>query len=353
MGHWPSSAPTSSPADHHHPWVDAQGHSPFVWSVIGAIAHATSTLQLETGVTCPIIRIHPAIMAQAAATAACMLSGRSFFGIGTGERLNEHILGDGWPEPTVRLAMIEEALELMRKLWAGGARGEYVSHYGGYHTVENARIYDVPAAGVPVMLAAKGPLSTELAIPEQFQQAAEMVNEEDVAKEVVCGPDPVRHIEKIQEYVDAGYDHVYVHQVGPDQEGMLRFYEREILPHFANAANARRKPAGRAGRAATAFLPTTPLSPAPGLPKSRSPPPCAATSRTDSSTSSTSGACARPAPTRLRPSSPISSASSAKPSAAPSAALASRTFGPRATCRPAHLAAPRRLAGEQYEWPMT
>jgi hypothetical protein len=336
--------------------VDAQGHSPFVWSVIGAIAHATSTLQLETGVTCPIIRIHPAIMAQAAATAACMLSGRSFFGIGTGERLNEHILGDGWPEPTVRLAMIEEALELMRKLWAGGARGEYVSHYGGYYTVENARIYDVPAAGVPVMLAAKGPLSTELAIPEQFQQAAEMVKEEDVAKEVVCGADPVRHIEKIQEYVDAGYDHVYVHQVGPDQEGMLRFYEREILPHFANAANAanaRRKPAGRAARAATAFLPTTPLSPAPGLPKSRSPPPCAATSRTDSSTSSTSGACARPAPTRLRPSSPISSASSAKPSAAPSAALASRTFGPRATCRPAHLAAPRRLAGEQYEWPMT
>src|SRR5688572_15880130 len=114
-------------SDHYHPWVDAQGHSPFVWSVIGAIAHATSTLQLGTGVTCPIIRIHPAIMAQAAATAACMLPGRFFFGIGTGERLNEHILGDAWPEPTVRLAMLEEALALMRRLWAGGAKGEYVS----------------------------------------------------------------------------------------------------------------------------------------------------------------------------------------------------------------------------------
>ena len=287
-------------SDHYHPWVDAQGHSPFVWSVIGAIAHATSSLKLGTGVTCPIIRIHPAVLAQAAATAACMMPGRFFFGIGTGERLNEHILADAWPEPTVRLAMLEEAVEVMRRLWEEGARGEYVSHYGEYFSVENARLYDVPDEPIPIMLAAKGPeaaklagelcdgfintsadaetikafekaggrgkpkygqltvcwaasesaakktahkvwpnaalkgpLSTELSLPEQFQQAAQMVKEEDVAKEVVCGPDPARHIEKIQEYVDAGYDHVYVHQVGPDQEGMIRFYEREVLPHFA------------------------------------------------------------------------------------------------------------------------
>jgi G6PDH family F420-dependent oxidoreductase len=113
-------------SDHYHPWVDAQGHSPFVWSVIGAIAQATSTLRLGTGVTCPIMRIHPAILAQAAATAACMMPGRFFFGLGTGERLNEHILADAWPEPTVRLAMLEEAVEVMRTLWEGG----YQSHYG-------------------------------------------------------------------------------------------------------------------------------------------------------------------------------------------------------------------------------
>jgi len=298
-----------------HPWVDAQGHSPFVWSVIGAIGHATSTLRLGTGVTCPIIRIHPAILAQAAATTACMMPGRFFFGIGTGERLNEHILADAWPEPTVRLAMLEEAVEVMRKLWEEGARGKYASHYGDYYTVENARIYDVPDEPIPVVLAAKGPeaaklagelcdgfintsadaetikafekaggrgkpkygqltvcwatneaearktahtvwpnaalkgpLSTELSLPEQFQQAAQMVKEDDVAKEVVCGPDAARHIEKIQEYVDAGYDHVYVHQVGPDQEGMIRFYEREVLPHFSRASSRATARAGSAGK---------------------------------------------------------------------------------------------------------
>jgi len=282
-------------SDHYHPWVDAQGQSPFVWSVIGAIAAKTKQIRLGTGVTCPIIRIHPAILAQAAATSAAMMPGRFFFGIGAGERLNEHILGDHWPEPSVRLEMLEEAVEVMRLLWQGG----YQSHYGSYYTVENARLYTLPPEPPPVMIAAKGPvaatlageigdgfinttpdagpiktfeesggrgkpkygqltvcwaatveeakrtaykiwpngglqgpLSTELALPEHFQDAAKMITEEDVARDVICGPDPQRHIDQIRKYVTAGYDHVYIHQVGPDQEGFFRFYEKEVLPKF-------------------------------------------------------------------------------------------------------------------------
>ncbi len=282
-------------SDHFHPWVDAQGHSPFVWSVIGAIAANTKTMRLGTGVTCPTMRIHPAIIAQAAATSAAMMPGRFFLGLGTGERLNEHILGEHWPEPDVRLEMLEESIELIRQLWQGG----YQSFNGQYYTVENARLYTLPPEPPEIMIAAKGPkaaelagevgdgfintkpekepieafqesggqgkpvigqmtvcwaateaaakktahkiwpngglkgpLSQELSIPEHFQQAVAMVTEDDVAKEVVCGPDAQRHIEKIQEYVDAGYDHVYIHQVGPDQEGFFRFYEREVLPKF-------------------------------------------------------------------------------------------------------------------------
>lgn len=280
-------------SDHYHPWVDAQGQSPFVWSVIGAIAVTTKTLRLGTGVTCPIQRIHPAILAQAAATVETMMPGRFFFGIGTGERLNEHILGEHWPEPDVRMQRLQEAVEIFRLLWQGG----YQSFRGKYFTVENARIYTLPPEPPPIMIAAsgpkvatiagemgnglistspdkqvvqtfqqsggtgkpiygqvtvcwapteeearktalkiwpngglKGPLSQELALPQHFQQASQMVTEEDIAKEVVCGPDPQKHIEKIQKYIDAGFDHVYMHQVGPDQEGFFRFYEREVLP---------------------------------------------------------------------------------------------------------------------------
>jgi G6PDH family F420-dependent oxidoreductase len=282
-------------SDHFHPWVDTQGHSPFVWGVIGGIAQATQRLRLGTGVTCPIIRIHPAIIAQAAATAAAMMPGRFFLGVGTGERLNEHILGDAWPAHAVRLEMLEEAVEVIRLLWKGGTQ----SHYGYYYTVENARIYTLPDEPPAIMVAAsgpeaaevagqigdgfigtspeaeliktfqanggagkprfgqvtvcwatdeaaakrtanevwpnaglKGPLGTELAQPAHFQQAAAMITEDDVAKEVVCGPDPERHAAMIQKYADAGYDHAYVHQVGPDQEGFIRFYAREILPRF-------------------------------------------------------------------------------------------------------------------------
>jgi coenzyme F420-dependent glucose-6-phosphate dehydrogenase len=279
-------------SDHFHPWVDKQGESPFVWGVIGGIAQATERLRLGTGVTCPLIRIHPAIVAQAAATAAAMMPGRFFLGLGTGENLNEHVLGDRWPAGWVRLEMLEEAIEVIRLLWQGG----YRSHEGKHYRVEEARIYTLPDEPPPIVVAAgkegaaeiagrvgdglvatapddeildafesaggagkprygqvtacwaaceeearktahewwpnaaiQGDLPQELALPRHFEQAAAGVSEDDVAEAVVCGPDPDAHLEKIREFAEAGFDHVYVHQVGPDQEGFFDFYSREIL----------------------------------------------------------------------------------------------------------------------------
>jgi G6PDH family F420-dependent oxidoreductase len=282
-------------SDHFHPWIDRQGQSPFVWSVIGGIAQATERLRLGTGVTCPTIRIHPAIVAQAAATSAVMMDGRFFLGVGTGEELNEHVTGARWPSPGVRLEMLEEAIEVMRLLWDGG----YQTHRGKHYTVEQARIYTLPDEPVPIAVAAaqpkaaqlagrlgdafvgvaperemveefeqaggngkprygqvhvcwaeseaearktahevwpnaglEGALSQELATPSQYEAAAQLVGEDDVAETVVCGPDPDRHLEAIREYDRAGFDHVYVHQVGPDQQGFLRFYSERILPEL-------------------------------------------------------------------------------------------------------------------------
>ncbi len=281
-------------SDHFHPWVDAQGHSPFVWSLLGAIAHATERFEIGTGVTCPTIRIHPAIIAQAAATVAAMMPGRFFLGVGTGENLNEHILGDRWPPHDLRLDMLEEAVQVIRQLWQGGSQ----THRGKHYTVENARLYTLPEELPRIIVAASGPraaeaagrfgdglcstapeskiikawqdaggngprygqmtvcwaaseaeakrtalkiwpnaalggeLSQELPTPAHFEQATSDTTEEQIAKEVVCGPDPQRHIELIKKYVDAGFDHVYIHQVGPDQEGFINFYQREILPQF-------------------------------------------------------------------------------------------------------------------------
>src|SRR5436189_3673435 len=127
-------------SDHFHPWNDAQGHSPFVWSVIGAIAQATDGIPITTAVTCPTIRIHPAIIAQAAATSAVMLDGRFSLGVGSGEALNEHIFGDRWPGADERLEMLEESVVILRKLWEGGVQ----SHRGRHYRVEHARIYDLP-----------------------------------------------------------------------------------------------------------------------------------------------------------------------------------------------------------------
>ena len=279
-------------SDHYHPWTDRQGQSPFVWSVIGGIAMATERLELGTGVTCPLIRIHPAIVAQAAATSAAMLPGRFFFGVGTGENLNEHVLGDRWPPAGLRLEMLEEAVHLMRILW----KGELTTFRGDHYQVENARVYTLPDEPIRVFVAAageeaaelagrigdglvstaperklvesyegaggkgpklgqltvcyaeseaearktalevwpnaalKGPLGQELPLPSHFEAAVQMVDEDAVAEEVVCGPDPERHLEGIERFAEAGFDHVYVHQVGWDQEGFIDFYEREVVP---------------------------------------------------------------------------------------------------------------------------
>ncbi|CAN5811331.1 LLM class F420-dependent oxidoreductase [soil metagenome] len=278
-------------SDHFHPWIDRQGQSPFVWSVLGGIALATEDLRIGTGVTCPTIRIHPAIVAQAAATAASMLPDRFFLGVGTGENLNEHVLGDRWPSAQERREMLEEAVEVMRLLW----KGELCSFEGKHYRVEDARIYTLPEKPIEVVVAAggpeaaelagrigdglvcaapeadlveafagaggegpkygqltvcwaksepeglrtahewwpiaglHGPLTQELPLPGHFEATSKMVAEEDIAETIVCGPDPDRHLEAIQEFVDAGFDHVYVHQIGPDQNGFFDFYEREIL----------------------------------------------------------------------------------------------------------------------------
>jgi coenzyme F420-dependent glucose-6-phosphate dehydrogenase len=278
-------------SDHYHPWIDRQGESAFVWGVLGALSEATRSMRIGTGVTCPLIRTHPAIIAQAAATAACLLPGRFFLGVGTGENLNEHVLGDRWPSAEERREMLEEAVRLMRELW----KGELTTFEGKHYRAVNAKIYTLPDEPLEVVVAAggpeaaelaatigeglmstapdrelveafhdagghgprygqltvcwaaserearrlahevwpnaglRGPLSQELALPSHFEDAVAMVSEDEVADAVVCGPDPERHLEGIQKFVDAGFDHVYVHQVGPDQEGFIDFFEREIL----------------------------------------------------------------------------------------------------------------------------
>jgi G6PDH family F420-dependent oxidoreductase len=280
-------------SDHYHPWTDKQGQSAFVWGVLGAIAEATERLRVGTGVTCPTTRTHPAIIAQAAATAASLMPGRFFLGVGSGENLNEHILGDAWPPTDVRQSMLEEAVAVIRELW----QGDVVNHEGDHYVVQNARIYSRPEEEPPIMVAAGGAKSAELAgrigdglisvapqaetveqfraaggqvkptygqmhvcyavdeqearrtaheywpnaaipgelgqelpMPAHFEQAAKLVREEDVAELVACGPDPERHLDNIRKYADAGFEHVYVHQIGPDQEGFFRFYRDEVLP---------------------------------------------------------------------------------------------------------------------------
>ena len=282
-------------SDHFHPWIDAQGNSAFVWSVIGAIAQATERIRLGTGVTCPTIRIHPAIVAQAAATSAALMPGRFFLGVGSGENLNEHVLGDKWPAPDERLEMLEEAVEVIRLLWEGG----YQTHRGKHYTVEQARVYTLPDELPPIAVAAaqpnaaelagrigdglvgvapdeeivskfeqaggkgkpryghltvcwaesedeakrtahenwpnaaiEGPLSQELALPSHFEAAAEMVDPDDLAEAMPLGPDSDRYLEQIQAFEDAGYDHIYIHQVGPNQAGFVEFARRELMPRL-------------------------------------------------------------------------------------------------------------------------
>src|SRR5918994_4270704 len=146
-------------SDHFHPWIDAQGQSPFVWSVVGAVAQATKRLVLGTAVTCPTIRIHPGIIAQAAATAASMMPGRFILGLGAGENLNEHIFGHRWPPVRIRHAMLKEAVEIIRLLWSG----KQESFSGDYYQVENARIYTLPDDLPAIAMAASGSNAARLA----------------------------------------------------------------------------------------------------------------------------------------------------------------------------------------------
>jgi len=283
-------------SDHIHPWIDRQGHSPFVWSVIGGIAQATERFRIGTGVTCPLIRIHPAIVAHAAATCACLMPGRFFIGVGTGENLNEHVLGDRWPAPDERLELLEEAVEVMRLLWQGG----YKTHRGKHYTVEHTRIFDLPDEPIEVAVAAMQPRAAELAgkigdsfvnvspdeelvqkfeqgagkdtrkygqvtccwaesaeqakqtaweiwpnaavegaasqelpYPEHFEQVAQAASADDLAETLPLGPDPEPYLEQIRKFGDAGFTHVYLHNIGPAQREFLEFARRELAPQIS------------------------------------------------------------------------------------------------------------------------
>jgi coenzyme F420-dependent glucose-6-phosphate dehydrogenase len=301
-------------SDHYHPWIEKQGQSSFVWTVLGGIAQVTERIKIGTAVTCPTVRIHPAIIAQAAATVATLLPKRFLLGVGSGENLNEHIFGDHWPSADVRLEMLEEAVAVIRLLWAGGQQ----SHRGQYYTVENARVYTLPAEPPPIIVAAGGPKAAELAgrigdglcatspdkqlkqkfeqaggkgkpcyaemtvcwaedeaearrtalecwptaglqgelsqvlpVPAHFEQATQVLKEEDIAKEIICGADVEKHLQKLNEYLEAGYTHVWIHQVGTDQEGFFQFYEQEVLPQFARQSSTAKKPQTKAARSSS------------------------------------------------------------------------------------------------------
>jgi G6PDH family F420-dependent oxidoreductase len=285
-------------SDHYHPWIDAQGQSSFVWTMLGALSEATSRVPVTTAVTCPTMRIHPAVIAQAAATAAVMFEGRFQFGVGSGEALNEHVLGDHWPEAEVRLEMLEEAIELIRRLW----EGEVVSHYGTHYRVENARIYTRPDEPPPILVSGFGPRSVDLAArigdgycitmpdaglierfrssgggdkpvqaalkvcfgtdeaearrtvhrlwpnealpgelaqvlptPQHFEQATELVTEDLLGEAVPCGPDMERHLAAMQEFADAGVDELYIQQIGGPGDEFFSTYAREVLERFSAA----------------------------------------------------------------------------------------------------------------------
>ncbi|PTA43633.1 TIGR03557 family F420-dependent LLM class oxidoreductase [Micromonospora sp. RP3T] len=281
-------------SDHYHPWVDAQGQSPFVWSTIGALSQVCR-LPVTTAVTCPTMRIHPAVVAQAAATSAVLHEGRFVLGVGTGEALNEHILGDAWPQTDVRLEMLAEAVEVIRELW----RGDFVNHHGKHYTVEHARIYTRPETPPSIYVSGFGPKAIELAArigdgyvsmmpdaemvrrfrdagggdkpcqggfkaayadtadegariayerwpnagvpgelsqvlpsPRHFEQAAELVRPEQVREAFVCGPDADAHLEMIDKYAKAGFDEVYVANTGPHWQGLFDLYQRDVLPRL-------------------------------------------------------------------------------------------------------------------------
>jgi G6PDH family F420-dependent oxidoreductase len=288
-------------SDHFAPWLDEQGHSPFAWSVLGAVAQATDRVGLATAVTCPCWRYHPAIVAQAAATVA-LLAERPFqLGLGTGERLNEHVIGGGWPSTDVRRERLEEALEMIKRLFAG----ETCSLRGQHLELQDARLYDLPDEPPEILLAAGGPRAAELAgeqadglvateprrdlvtayrkaggegacmaevglcwaeseeaarevihryarwsglgwpvltelpTPAAFAAASKAVQPEDVADEIPHGPELERFVTAVREFEDAGFDQFVLRQIGPDQKGFLRFFERELRPALMGGGRRR------------------------------------------------------------------------------------------------------------------
>jgi len=280
-------------SDHFHPWVSQQGQSPFVWSVLGGIAQVTRRVSVGTAVTCPIMRLHPAVIAQAAATVADMMPGRFFLGLGTGEYLNEHILGYPWPRIEIRQEMLAEAIYIIRELWMG----KEFSHEGIYFMVRDARLYTLPKKLPPIYMAASGSTSAELAAqlsdglistesndevvktfqkkagankpcfgsikvcwadsmeeakgamkkwwpvsafsgllhvdlptPKHFEDAVEAMGDPQIPTDSILGPNPSAYLKAIKSLQENGYDHVYIHQVGPNQEGFLKFFKTELLP---------------------------------------------------------------------------------------------------------------------------
>lgn len=284
-------------SDHYHPWTEAQGQSAFVWSMIGALAEATSRVKVTTGVTCPTLRIHPAVIAQAAATSQVLLNGRFELGVGSGEALNEHIFGDPWPSANTRLDMLEEAVDVIRELWTG----KQIEHDGEHYTVENARIYTLPDELPPILVSGFGPKSVSLAArigdgyctvepnadligqyrseggegpvqagtkvcfgpdkaaavktvkeiwpneaipgelaqvlpnPAHFEQAASLVTEELIADAVPCGPDLDEHVAALKEFEEAGVDELFVQQVGGGHDEFFSTWADHVLPQFESA----------------------------------------------------------------------------------------------------------------------
>ncbi|MEU7903457.1 TIGR03557 family F420-dependent LLM class oxidoreductase [Actinoplanes sp. NPDC049118] len=277
-------------SDHYHPWLDVQGHSPFVWDVLSAIAARTRDLGLATGVTCPSVRYHPAIVAQAAATLAIISDDRFTLGVGSGERLNEHVIGQGFPSVRGRHERLREALEIINLLWQGG----YQSYEGKHLQLEDARVFDLPDR-LPVIAVAAGgkeaaklaashgtglfateprkdlisaytgaggagpryaevamawaadpddgvraalktmpwavlgwKVMSELPNPANFAAAAAPVTEDDIRAQFTHGADPKSYTDAVRTYADAGYDHVVLMNAGPDPDGFLDFYAKEL-----------------------------------------------------------------------------------------------------------------------------
>jgi G6PDH family F420-dependent oxidoreductase len=281
-------------SDHYSPWLISQGHSPNAWVTLGAVAHATERVDLMTYVTCPIMRYHPAVVAQQAATVGMLSGGRFLLGLGAGENLNEHVVGRGWPPANVRHEMFDEAVRIIRSLFSG----DYVNFAGRHFRVDSAKLWDVGEPPPRIGLAISGEQSAQLAGeladamiavepesrlgelfdnaggsgkprigqvpicwdpsrdaaidrahdqfrwfgggwkvnaelpgPSAFAAASQFVRKEDVADSIPCGPDVDAHVAAVQEFVKAGFTDVAVVQVGGErQPEFLDWAEKELLP---------------------------------------------------------------------------------------------------------------------------